>query len=71
MDVQIDILKPMILMGNLSSYWFIGPCYSKFRGNFKYVGGNEDFDVTSAQFGVGGGFESHYKISDGLQLLII
>lgn len=69
-DVRIDFLKPITLLGNSSSYWFIGPRYSKFRGNFKYVGGNEDFDVTSTQFGVGGGFESHYKISDGLQLII-
>ncbi|PKQ61704.1 hypothetical protein BZG02_14870 [Labilibaculum filiforme] len=70
-DARIDFLKPMTLMGNTSSYWFIGPRYSKFRGNFKYVGGNEDFDVTSPQFGFGGGFESHYKISDGLKLIII
>jgi len=33
------------------------------------VGGNEDFDVTSKQFGFGGGFESHYNISDNLKLV--
>ncbi len=70
MDVRIDFMKVMTLMGNSNSYWFLGPRYSKFKGNFKYVGGNEDFDITSSQYGVGGGFESHYKISNGLQLIL-
>ncbi|MGZ2370036.1 hypothetical protein ACXR6G_09645 [Ancylomarina sp. YFZ004] len=69
-DMRIDLLKPITLMGNSSSYWFIGPRYSKFKGNFKYIGGNEDFDVTSSQYGFGGGLESHYKISDNLKLVI-
>lgn len=59
----------MTLFGNESSYWFIGPRYSKFTGNFKYIGGNEDFDIVSNQYGVGAGFESHYNISNGLQLI--
>ena len=70
MDVRLDFMKPMTLLGNSNSYWFIGPRYSKFKGNFKYVGGNEDFDITSSQYGLGGGFESHYKISEGLQLIL-
>jgi len=70
-DLRIDLLKPITLLGNSSSYWFAGPRYSKFKGNFKYVGGNEDFDVTSSQFGFGGGLESHYKISDNIKLVII
>jgi hypothetical protein len=70
MDVRLDLLKPMTLLGNPSSYWFVGPRYSKFKGNFKYVGGNEDFDVSSTQYGFGGGFESHYKISAELKLIV-
>ncbi len=70
MDVRLDLLKPITLLGNSSSYWYVGPRYSKFKGNFKYVGGNEDFDVSSKQYGLGGGFESHYKISAGLKLVI-
>lgn len=70
-DMRIDFLKQMTIMGNSSSYWFVGPRYSHFRGNFKYVGGNEDFDITSSQFGFGGGIESHYRISEGLQLIFI
>lgn len=68
-DLRMDLLKSMTLLGNSNSYWFIGPRYSFFNGNFKYVGGNEDFDVTSKQFGFGGGFESHYNISDHLKLV--
>lgn len=52
-----------------SSKIVFGPRYSSFRANFKYVGGNEDFDVTSKQFGLGLGAESQFKINNKLNLL--
>jgi hypothetical protein len=45
------------------SYIVFGPRYSSFTANFKYVIGNEDFDVTSKQFGIGLGAETQFKIS--------
>jgi hypothetical protein len=30
-----------------------GPRHTRFTGNFKYIGGNEDFDVTAHQWGFG------------------
>ncbi|WP_430935514.1 hypothetical protein [Saccharicrinis sp. 156] len=68
-DLRLDLLKGMTLLGNSNSYWFVGPRYSFFNGNFKYVGGNEDFDITTKQFGIGGGLESRYAISDNLKLI--
>jgi hypothetical protein len=32
-----------------------GPRYSRFVANFRYVGGNEEFDVRAHQWGLGGG----------------
>lgn len=69
LDFRFDFIKPITFMGNENSYAFFGPRYSFFKGNFKYVGGNEDFDITSAQFGLGGGFESHYSITKQLKLV--
>jgi hypothetical protein len=39
-----------------------GPRYSTFNGNFKYVGGNEDFDIKSKQWGVEGDIENQEHI---------
>ena len=36
----------------------------KFTGNFKYVGGNEDFDVKSSQWGWGIGLEKQYYVGE-------
>jgi hypothetical protein len=40
-----------------------------FTANFKYVGGNEDFDVTSSQFGLGGGLETHFPLVPNLYMV--
>ncbi len=70
-DYRLDALWPVTLIGNAKSFIAFGPRYSSFRGNFKYVGGNEDFDVTTKQFGVGLGVESHFKMNDKLDLVIL
>lgn len=48
----------------------MGPRYAFFKGNFKYVGGNEDFDVTSNQWGLGTGLESTFAMTRKMDLLI-
>lgn len=47
--------------GNL--LFFGGPRYSRYTANFKYIGGNEDFDVTSTQWGFGAGLESSREMN--------
>ncbi len=69
-DYRLDILFPMVLLGNTNSSIIFGPRYSSFRANFKYVGGNEDFDVTTRQFGFGVGVESSYPMSSTMKLII-
>ncbi|WP_178988469.1 hypothetical protein [Winogradskyella schleiferi] len=51
------------------SYIVFGPRYSSFTANFNYIGGNEDFDVTSKQFGLGLGGETLFKISEQFRLV--
>lgn len=51
------------------TYISIGPRFSMFTGNFNYVGGNEDFDITSNQWGAGLGVENYFRISPALDLV--
>jgi hypothetical protein len=69
-DYRLDFLFAKSIFGNPHSYIVLGPRGSAFKGNFKYIGGNEDFDVTSHQWGVGGGIESHFKMKEKLNLVI-
>ncbi len=68
-DYRLDVLWASNLFNLEQAYWSVGPRYSSYTANFKYVGGNEDFDVTSKQFGVGLGAESQFPISDKLNLV--
>ena len=70
-DYRLDILIPFDLLRSGETYVHLGPRYSSFRANFKYVGGNEDFDVTSKQIGAGLGLEGHFAISDRLDLVVL
>ena len=69
-DYSLDVVLP--LKGFLSSgtYIYAGPRYSRFTANFKYVGGNEDFDVRSNQWGFGVGLGSQFVISPRFALVI-
>ena len=69
-DYRLDILLPRPVFGISHSYIVFGPRFSSFRGNFKYVGGNEDFDVTSKQWGIGGSIENFFSMSQKLNLVI-
>lgn len=69
-DYRLDFLFSKSIFGIPNSYIFLGPRGSSFKGNFKYIGGNEDFDVTSQQWGAGGGIESHFKLKEKMNLVI-
>jgi len=68
-DYRLDFLWSSNLFNLEETYWAVGPRYSSYTANFKYVGGNEDFDVTSKQFGVGLGAESYFLISAKINLV--
>ena len=61
-DLRFDLLYDLELFERAETYAFAGPRYSSFTGSFRYVGGNEEFDVTCKQWGIGGGVESHHKL---------
>jgi hypothetical protein len=69
-DFRLDAMFPKSFFGNNHSYFVIGPRFSTFRGHFDYVDGNEVFDVTSTQWGIGAEIENYFKITDKLTLFL-
>jgi hypothetical protein len=47
-----------------------GVRYTRFKANFKYVGGNEDFDVTSSHWGLAAGMEAEFPMSPRMSLVL-
>jgi hypothetical protein len=69
-DIRLDFLVTRTVFGLDNSYVSAGPRFSTFKGNFKYVGGNEDFDVKSHQWGIGAGIENHFKMTPAMDLIL-
>lgn len=70
-NYRFDLVFPAKISQLPNAKWLAGPRYSNFRGNFKYVGGNEDFDVTSTQWGMGVGLETAFPLSRKLNLQVV
>ncbi|MFC1573185.1 hypothetical protein ACFL6M_06255 [Candidatus Eisenbacteria bacterium] len=69
-DYALDMLFPLRGSGPLQLWTATGPRHARFTGNFKYVGGNEDFDITCHQWGWGIGLESRTRMGSSAQLLL-
>jgi hypothetical protein len=69
-DLRLDLLISKTVFNINHSYLVFGPRFSAFKGDFKYVGGNEDFEVKSHQWGIGAGIENHFKMTKNLDLVI-
>lgn len=69
-SLRLDFLYPVQWFGWKHFYLYGGPRRSYFTGHFEYVGGNEDFEVTSSSWGAGAGVEKSYAINRRLDLLM-
>jgi hypothetical protein len=69
-DYRFDLVYPVGERSAWDLLLFGGPRYSRYTANFKYFGGNEDFDVTSHQWGFGVGVESPQEISASTELVV-
>lgn len=68
--ITLDILIPVRFRRLRDAYLVVSPAYSSFRGNFKYIGNNEDFDVTSRQWGLGLSLEKQFIINRRMNFLL-
>jgi hypothetical protein len=66
----LDLVYPLKASQRSGLYAFAGPRYGSFTGNFKFVGGNEDFDITSNGWGAGLGLEGRFQMGMATQFVI-
>jgi hypothetical protein len=69
-DLRLDFMYNLRLNGPKAFYLFAGPRLSMFTGTFRYVGANEEFDVTSNKWGVGIGAKGVFAISSRVDLTL-
>ena len=62
-DLRLDAVWFFHMSGLEQTGVFLGPRLSLFSGDFHYVGGNEDFTVTSNNWGVGAGVRGAIPLS--------
>lgn len=68
-EFRLDFTYPIKFFSLNKTNFLIGPRYSMFTGNFKFIGGNEFFDITADQWGVGTGVETHLGISPSMSFV--
>jgi hypothetical protein len=59
---RFDLLLPAFRVGGHPVHAFAGPRHARHSASFNYVGGNENFDVTSNPWGLGVGVESRFAM---------
>jgi hypothetical protein len=69
-DIRLDFLYHIPTVGVPNLAVFTGVRHSMFLGDFRYVGGNEDFEVTTNQWGLGLGGRTAFPISRNLSLVV-
>lgn len=67
---SLDFLYNYKMLNLKRNFFYAGPRYLMFTGNFNFIGGNEDFDVTSNQWGIGVGLENYFRIIPKFDLVI-
>lgn len=68
--LKLDAAHAVSLLSLSRSHLYGGLRYARFTGNFRFVGGNEDFDIRNSQWGLGGGCESYFAVSGHLDMIL-
>jgi hypothetical protein len=61
-DARFDFLYQVKWLSLQRAYVYGGPRYAMFTANFNFIGGNEDFDITSNQWGLGLGIKAYFAM---------
>lgn len=70
LELRFDLIKRVEIFSLKNSFIFAGPRFSFFTGTFSFIGGNEVFDISSNQFGFGGGMENYLRLASHLDLVL-
>jgi hypothetical protein len=66
--LKLDLLHPVGILPGHNTQAFFGLRHASFTGNYRLVGANEDFNVMSTNWGVGGGLETMYPVSRAMSV---
>ena len=66
----LDVVVPVQKIGTQPLNLFFGPRYSRFTGEFEFIGGNEIFEITTREWGWGLGLESRFAMGERAALLV-
>jgi hypothetical protein len=69
-DLRMDFMYNLRLQNVKGFYLYAGPRVSYFTGDFAFIDGNEDFEVTSTQWGIGVGAKGVFSISQVVDLTL-
>jgi hypothetical protein len=69
-DLKMELLYNLHLNGPKATYIYAGGRFSAFDGLFHYVGANEEFDVTSTQWGMSLGLRGLFAMSNRVSLML-
>jgi len=69
-DLRLDFLYRLKVMGRSRLYAYAGVRRSMFTGNFKFVGGNEDFDIRCNQWGLGAGVKGLFAMGKNVDFTV-
>ncbi len=69
-NFRFDLMHSVGWFGLPNASFYLGPRYTKFTGNFNFVNGNEDFDITSTHWGIGFGLLTAFPISKKFEMFI-
>lgn len=69
-DIRLDFLYDLKLLKESRTFLFAGVRGSFFTGTFNFIGGNEKFDVTTEQVGLGAGLKGVFAMGRRLDLVL-
>lgn len=69
-NFKMDFLFPIKIFSLKKSNLYLGPRYSQFTADFRFIDGNEFFNISSNQWGVGLGAETNFLITHRFDLIL-
>ncbi len=69
-DFRMDFEYKLDIKGPHATFLYAGVRNSFFDGTYRYVGANEEFDITSDQWGIGIGAKGMFSISSRVDLAL-
>ena len=63
-DLRFDFQYKVNWLSMKRAFVYGGPRYSMYTANFNFIGGNEDFDISTNQWGLGLGLKAYFDMSN-------